>query len=252
MVKGRTADVAGDFDIYLLAQSWAPKFCCGQPDKCTTVSWAYSASHLSLHGLWPGYAKARGGKTFPSSCESKAKLNVSDLPRHFVDVAPSYCGYNTIKHAPELGQLGVHEWHKHGTCTTLEPARYFAEAVRVVESLTGPGGASKFDRGTPTAIIAKIGAAEGIPANELRLSYAKHVAVSVDKHCRLQEVTTCWRKEDDGRVGEQIHCPEHVMRSSRNSLNEESCARVSIVKLGQCLAGELKRAAQGAGKGAGQ
>lgn len=233
-------DAAGDFDVYLLAQSWAPRFCCGHPDKCTTVAWAFSATHLSLHGLWPGFTKARRGQTYPSSCESMAKLVVSDLPRHFVDIAPSYCAYNLAKHAPELGQLGVHEWKKHGTCSSLEPALYFSEAVRVVESLTGPGGASKFDRGTPTAVVAKIGAA--VPANELRLSYARHVAIRVDKHCRLEEVTTCWAKREDGRVGEQIHCPDHVLKSARNNLADGSCASVNIAKLGQCMAHELTKA----------
>ncbi|KAG8458066.1 hypothetical protein KFE25_012726 [Diacronema lutheri] len=241
--RQRSGDVPGDFDVYLLAQTWAPRFCCASPDRCTTVGWAYSATHLSLHGLWPGYIQPRRGQTYPSNCESKARLVVSDLPRHFVDIAPSYCGYNTSKHAPELGHLGVHEWQKHGTCTTLEPAHYFAEAVRAVESLTGPGGASKFDRGTPNILVSRIGSV--LPANELRLSYAKHVAVRVDKQCRLEEVTTCWAKREDGTVGEQIHCPEHVLKSPRNNL-DETCASVSIVKLGECLANEVKRAAKAA------
>lgn len=236
-------DLAGDFDVYLLAQSWAPRFCCGHPEKCSTVDWAFSATHLSLHGLWPGYVQARGGQTYPADCESKARLVVSDLPRHFVDIAPSYCAYNTEKHKSELGSLGVHEWKKHGTCTSLEPAKYFSEAVRVVESLTGPGGANKFDRGTPTAVIANAGSSQGVPANELRLSYAKHVGIRVDKHCRLEEVTTCWAKQPDGTVGEQLHCPEHVLRSQRNNIVDGACPTVLITKLGQCLANEHKRAA---------
>ena len=45
MGKHRTSsDTPGDFDIYLLAQTWAPQFCCTKSDRCTTVSWAYSAS----------------------------------------------------------------------------------------------------------------------------------------------------------------------------------------------------------------
>jgi ribonuclease T2 len=233
---------AGDFDVYLLAQSWAPRFCCGHPDKCSTVSWAFSATHLSLHGLWPGYTQARGGQTYPMNCASKAKLVVSDLPRHFVDIAPSYCGYNTERHAPELGSLGIHEWQKHGTCTSLEPSTYFTEAVRVVESLSGPAGAKTFDRGTPKVVLAKLGSSDGVPANELRLSYAKHVGVRVDKNCRLEEVTTCWAKQPDGSVGEQVHCPEHVLKSPRNNIVDGACQRVLVTKLGQCLAGELKRA----------
>ena len=45
MGKHRTSsDTPGDFDIYLLAQTWAPQFCCTKSDRCTTVSCAYSAS----------------------------------------------------------------------------------------------------------------------------------------------------------------------------------------------------------------
>ena len=45
MGKHRTSsDTPGDFNIYLLAQTWAPQFCCTKSDRCTTVSWAYSAS----------------------------------------------------------------------------------------------------------------------------------------------------------------------------------------------------------------
>ncbi len=45
MGKHRTSsDKPGDFDIYVLAQTWAPQFCCTKSDRCTTVSWAYSAS----------------------------------------------------------------------------------------------------------------------------------------------------------------------------------------------------------------
>ena len=41
MGKHRTSsDKVGDFDIYLLAQTWAPQFCCTKSDRCTTVSCA--------------------------------------------------------------------------------------------------------------------------------------------------------------------------------------------------------------------
>lgn len=236
--KGATP---GDFDMYLLAQTWAPRFCCTAQERCTTVSWAFSASHLSLHGLWPGYSTPRGQAIYPADCPTKAKLAVDDLPRHFVDVAPSYCAYDAEKHKPQLGSLGVHEWRKHGTCSSLEPARYFGEAVRVIEGLSGPGGAQMFDRGTPKALVEKVGSSEGVPAAALRMSYAKRVAVRVDKHCRLEEVTSCWAKQPDGSVGEQVHCPAYVLESPRNSLRDDACPNVLAVKLGQCLAADQKR-----------
>ena len=38
--KTFSEDTPGDFDIYLLAQTWAPQFCCTKSDRCTTVSCA--------------------------------------------------------------------------------------------------------------------------------------------------------------------------------------------------------------------
>ena len=96
----------GDFDVYLLAQSWSPHFCCTNSDRCTTVPWAYSAKHLSLHGLWPGYMVARGGTTFPSSCKVKANLVAETMPREYIDLAPAFGKWNPEKHRAEVGDLG--------------------------------------------------------------------------------------------------------------------------------------------------
>ena len=46
MGKQRTSsDTPGDFDLYVLAQTWAPQFCCTKSDRCTTVRCAYSANN---------------------------------------------------------------------------------------------------------------------------------------------------------------------------------------------------------------
>ena len=84
----------GDYDVWLLAQTWAPHFCCHHADRCHTVPWAFSARQLSLHGLWPGFKVPRDGQTFPQSCEAAQKLLPNFLPREYIDVAPSFstCG----------------------------------------------------------------------------------------------------------------------------------------------------------------
>lgn len=227
-------DEAGDFDVYLLAQTWAPTFCCTAPSKCTTVSWAFSATHLSLHGLWPGFVEPRGGgRTFPTNCANDARVIVGDLPRSFIDFAPAYCAYDGAKHKPLIGQLGLHEWKKHGACTSLAPAQYFAEAVRVMEGLKSPSGVP-MTRGTPPAVKASLGSVHGVPETTLRASYAKSVAIRVNRRCQLEEITTCWTKSADGAVGEQAHCPAHVLQSARNSLRGQKCPSVLVPKLGQC------------------
>ena len=102
--------------MYLLAQSWSPHFCCTNSDRCTTVPWAFSAKHLSLHGLWPGYTVARNGATFPSSCAVKASLVAETMPREFIDMAPSFGKWNAERHRAEVGDLAKHEWKKVPAC----------------------------------------------------------------------------------------------------------------------------------------
>ena len=80
------------------------------PDRCTTVPWAFSARHLSLHGLWPSFAVPRPdgskhGSPSPTSCSYKAKLLASQLPREYIDVAPSFTRWNAAEHKAEVGDL---------------------------------------------------------------------------------------------------------------------------------------------------
>jgi len=124
----------GEFDLYLLAQTWAPQLCCVKSERYTTVAWAFSAKHLSLHGLWPGYTVPRGGSggvgsggvgsggvgsgvgssgggsddngnggaTCPVDCAVKARLLAQQLPREYVDLAPAFTKWNPQTHAAEV------------------------------------------------------------------------------------------------------------------------------------------------------
>ena len=91
------------------------------------------------------------------------------------------------------------------------------------------------DRGTPKLVSEHVGG--DISAAELRRSYAKRVAVRADKQCRLSEVTSCWAKAPDGTVGQQVDCPEHVMKGR----DTPACASLRITQLGACLAGDGKK-----------
>ena len=90
-----------------------------------------------------------------------------------------------------------------------------------------------------------ISSSSGLPPSQyfdealraLRGEYRKRVALSADKHCRLAEVTSCWRKQPDGSVGEQCDCPPHVMKGRDNG----RCASLVVAQLGQCLAADSKR-----------
>ena len=106
------------------------------------------------------------------------------------------------------------------------------EALRALRLLPG-------DHGTPQLISGNVGGSVG--ASQLRGEYEKKVAIKADKQCQLSEVTSCWAKLPDGRVGAQVDCPDHVMKGR----DTPWCATLRINALGQCLAAEKKRARHG-------
>ena len=52
-----TTTAPSEFGFYLLAMTWAPSFCCGEPAKqeCAQLAGSFAATHLTLHGLWPNF-----------------------------------------------------------------------------------------------------------------------------------------------------------------------------------------------------
>ena len=64
----------GSFELYLLALSWAPRFCCTNAKQCKNEAMD-GVDDFSTHGLWPAYdapaakGSARGaGRTYPAFC----------------------------------------------------------------------------------------------------------------------------------------------------------------------------------------
>ena len=55
------------------------------------------------------------------------------------------------------------------------------------------------------------------------------VALMSNKYCQLQEISTCYRKNNDGTVGNQIECPKHIMEK-RHNVKNHSCKKVFIEK----------------------
>jgi len=60
------------------------------------------------------------------------------------------------------------------------------------------------------------------------------IALKADSHCRLEEITTCWKKASTSVAGEQVECPDHVLASMRNSAITHGCRRVWLDKAGKC------------------
>jgi ribonuclease T2 len=114
--KARIVEVRG----YTLALSWSPQFCRSHPadGQCDPE---FGTFEFILHGLWPEGA----GSAYPQWC--------SVVPQPIsVDVARAqFCTQPSTK-------LMAHEWAKHGTCATRNPADYFAASRKLFENIRFP------------------------------------------------------------------------------------------------------------------
>ncbi len=105
----------------LLAISWQNAFCQTHQKKreCRNVKpSAYSASHFTLHGLWP-QPRSR------SNCKGSKKVRLEkELYQELLEVMP----------AAKSG-LQNHEWKKHGTCYGKSAEGYFKDAISLTRQI---------------------------------------------------------------------------------------------------------------------
>ena len=115
----------GDFDLYLLVLSWSPTHCSSDAGRGRDDDLQCRAGRpygFVLHGLWPQHERG-----YPENCASDEARRLSD------DVME-----DALKLSPSQ-KLVQHEWEKHGTCSGLSQADYFAAAGLAVEGLKVPG-----------------------------------------------------------------------------------------------------------------
>lgn len=122
------------FDYYLLALSVAPAFCEDEPQRkqqfaqCRALSeTGFKAMPLTLHGLWPN----RNDRKHPAYCGG--------------ETGGAFCSLPPLRLPPDararLGQvmpasadcLDRYQWAKHGSCSGLAEAAYFAAAAALTE-----------------------------------------------------------------------------------------------------------------------
>jgi ribonuclease T2 len=117
-------NVAGQFDYYALVLSWSPTYCASPENaddghQCNRRDGRRYA--FVLHGLWPQYERG-----YPESCRTRKRPYV---PQNIID------GMLDIMPSP---RLVIHEYRKHGTCSGLNPASYFALSRRLFETIRIP------------------------------------------------------------------------------------------------------------------
>lgn len=172
LVSG-TAAWAEDFDYYVMSLSWSPSWCeiegdargADQCDARHDYGWI-------LHGLWP-----QNHRGWPEYCKTAKR-------------APSRSMTNAMTDIMASGGLAWHQWKKHGVCSGLEAADYYALSRRAYESVTRP------------AVFKKLGKSVHLPASVVEEAFLQaNPNIEPDGltvTCRdgyIQEVRVCLSKD---------------------------------------------------------
>ena len=157
---------------YTLALSWAPEYCHAHRQSAASgVECGANHFGFTLHGLWPDGP----GKDWPQYCRT-AELLPDALIRANLCATPS----------PQLLQ---HEWAKHGTCVTANPAEFFATSTRLYRGIAYPDMEALSRRTLKAGEFAAAFAAanKGLSADMIRLN--------VNRRGWLEEVWICLGKD---------------------------------------------------------
>lgn len=132
------ANVAGDFDYYVLSMSWSPAWCRAEGDRRDAAQCRPGRqTDFVIHGLWPQYERG-----WPQNCPTDER-------------DPSRRESQAMEDIMGSGGLAWYQWQKHGRCSGLSAADYYAatraaaEAVRVPAVFDGLGR----DISLPPAVI---------------------------------------------------------------------------------------------------
>ena len=154
------------FDFYVMSLSWSPGFCdAGGEDKSPAQCAAGSGEGFVVHGLWPDNRMSAD----PEDCDPNANASSADL-------AGARGLYPT-------DSLAAYEYRKHGTCTGLNPADYFAvvryvrDQLKIPDMLKAPRQAQRF---SPDAIEqAFIAANANLHADNMAVTCARGELIDV-------------------------------------------------------------------------
>jgi ribonuclease T2 len=114
-------EAAGDFDYYVMSLSWSPNWCARQGDGRDDPQCDRGLGlTFTLHGLWPQHEDG-----YPSYCRTGARDPSRGETRAMADI---------------MGGAGLafYEWKKHGRCSGLSAADYFALSREGYEAVVIP------------------------------------------------------------------------------------------------------------------
>lgn len=161
---------------YTLALIWGPEACHrprsrGAGDLSCSNAW--NRRHFTLHGLWPDGAV---DGQWPQYCKPVELLTDAQL-RAGLCATPSV-------------QLLQHEWAKHGSCFSADPARYIAEETGLFARLRFPAMAALARRRDLTDLAFRRAFAAANPGMRPEM-----MRLNVDRAGWLEEVWLCLDRE---------------------------------------------------------
>jgi len=181
---GQDYGTAGVFDFYVFEQSWSAEFCykktfpgCARPTQ-------FMQSQLTIHGLWPNYAAAQQGHTWPQCCSSKYGPNIDPhvVQQYLNDLKTYWPNEQQPDPTPDYSAtLWNHEWGKHGTCSGLDQSSYFKSAMKDVYPQVA----------TPSIISQRVGSS--VTKGDLKRAYSKLVKFQCSSGY-LASVESCFNK----------------------------------------------------------
>lgn len=160
---------AGEFDYYVLALSWSPAWCASEGDARGAPECRDGGGRgWTLHGLWPQHEEG-----WPSWCRAAGREATRGETAAMADL---------------MGSAGLawHQWRKHGRCSGLGPADYFALSREAWARVARP------------AVFARLDAAVRLPASVVEEAFLEANpllgADGVTVECRdgrVREVRVC-------------------------------------------------------------
>ncbi|WP_415921964.1 ribonuclease T2 family protein [Tateyamaria sp. SN6-1] len=122
-------DRSGEFDYYVVALSWSPNWCAYEGDARGSDQCDARHDHgWILHGLWPQYHRG-----YPEYCPTSERAPSRAMTRDMADI---------------MGTSGLawHQWRKHGVCTGLSAADYYALSREAYDRIVRPPVFRKLDQ----------------------------------------------------------------------------------------------------------
>ncbi|MDG1867192.1 MAG: ribonuclease T2 [Yoonia sp.] len=113
-------DTAGEFDYYVMALSWSANWCALEGDNRQSPQCDDDTGNgWILHGLWPQYERG-----YPANCRTTFRPPSRGQTGDMADI---------------MGTSGLawHQWRKHGVCSGLDPADYYALSHEAYGRITG-------------------------------------------------------------------------------------------------------------------